>query len=91
LQKKSSEEVILKSLILLIYAHWEGYIKKSSKLYLKYVSESKKNLNELTDNFKAVTLKNLIKQCFISKESLTLQNEINVLNKLTKAENIKYE
>ena len=91
ISKKSSEEVILKSLILLIYAHWEGYIKKSSKLYLKYVSESKKNLNELTDNFKAVALKNLIQQCFTSKESLTLQNEINVLNKLNKAENIKFK
>jgi len=89
--KSSNEEVILKSIILLIYAHWEGYIKKSSKLYLKYISESKKNLCELTDNFKAVALKNIISQCFVSKDSLTLQNEISFINGLAKAEKKKFK
>ena len=36
-----SKEVIGKSIILLLYAHWEGFVKKSSKCYLKYVSERK--------------------------------------------------
>jgi hypothetical protein len=89
--KNTNEEVVLKSIILLLYAHWEGYIKKSSKLYLKYISESKKNLNELTQNFKAVALKNLISQCFQSKDSLTLQNEISVINGLSKAETKKFK
>lgn len=91
LAKSSDEEVILKSIILLLYAHWEGYIKKSSKLYLRYISESKKFLDELTDNFKAVTLKNLISQCIVSKDSLSLQNEIALLEKLSKAEKIKFK
>lgn len=41
LAKESEKETIFKSLILLLYAHWEGYIKKSSKLYIKYISEEK--------------------------------------------------
>jgi hypothetical protein len=43
LAKETQKEVVLKSVILLLYAHWEGYIKKSSKLYIKYISEKKLN------------------------------------------------
>lgn len=89
--KETGEEVVLKSVILLLYAHWEGYIKKSSKVYLKYISESKKFLNELTENFRAVVLKNLVAQCIASKDALTLQNEIAVINKLSKADKIKFK
>lgn len=89
--QESNKEVILKSIILLLYAHWEGYIKRSSKVYLRYISEEKKNLNELTENFKAVALKSLIKECLSSKESLTLQNEIAVINKLSKAAKTRFK
>lgn len=54
-------KAILKSIILLLYAHWEGYIKKSSKIYITYITESKKRINELTQNFKAVSLKKLLR------------------------------
>lgn len=39
LQTTDTKEVVGKSMILLLYAHWEGFIKKSSKCYLKYVSD----------------------------------------------------
>ena len=40
LSTAESKAVVCKSMILLLYAHWEGFIKKSSKCYLKYVSDS---------------------------------------------------
>lgn len=83
-------KAILKSIILLLYAHWEGYIKKSSKIYLKYIAESKKRISELTQNFKAVSLKKMIAQCIENTEHLTLQNEITIINKLEKLENINF-
>ncbi|OIV41188.1 MAE_28990/MAE_18760 family HEPN-like nuclease [Flavobacterium johnsoniae] len=89
--KQTGEEVVLKSIILLLYAHWEGYIKRSSKLYLNYISDSKKFLNELTENFRAVILKGIINQCIASKEALTLQNELIVLSKLSNADKIKFK
>ena len=46
-----AKDVVLKSIVLLLYAHWEGYIKKSSKYYLKYVSEQKVKIKNLTLNF----------------------------------------
>ena len=88
--KSSNEEVILKSIILLLYAHWEGYIKKNSKLYIKHISEKKIKLVELCSNFKAVALKNNISRCIESKDSLTLANEISFINKYIKLDSKQF-
>ncbi len=79
--KEKNKEVLLKSLILLIYSHWEGFIKKSSKLYLKYVSEANIELKKLTTNFKVLKVKDQIKYCFASKDSISFQNEVNFIEK----------
>lgn len=78
-----AKDVVLKSIILLLYAHWEGYIKKSSKHYLKYVSEQKVKIKDLTLNFKAIVLKESAQKCF-EQNSLTLANEIRFINKQKK-------
>lgn len=54
-----SKEVVTKSIVLLLYAHWEGFLKKCFKCYLKYVSERKVKIKKLTVNFKAIELKSL--------------------------------
>lgn len=79
--KDVEAEVLLKSLILLLYAHWEGYIKKSSKVYLKYIVEKKVQLKDLQENFKAVALKANISRCISSEESLNLENELSFMDK----------
>lgn len=81
LAEANENRIILKSFILLLYAHWEGYIKKSSKLYLKYISDFDVTLDKLPSNFSAITLKGLISECIKSEESLTLGNEISFMNK----------
>lgn len=83
-------EVILKSIILLLYSHWEGFIKRGAKLYLKYIKESKVNVGDLCSNFKAIALKEIISSCFQTKESLTLHNEIKLMEKL-EFEGLKYK
>jgi hypothetical protein len=79
--------VLLKSLILLLYSHWEGYIKKSSKTYLKFIAENKFKLCDLTDNFRAVALKGISKEIVSSNETLTLQNELNYIKQYSKIDN----
>ncbi|MES2566992.1 MAG: MAE_28990/MAE_18760 family HEPN-like nuclease [Bacteroidota bacterium] len=85
-EKMDEEEVVLKSIILLLYAHWEGYIKKCSKIYLKFIADSGAKFNDLTENFKAVALKGVTKVCLESKDSLTLQNELTYIKKFSKIE-----
>lgn len=90
-KKNEHEEAVLKSIILLLYAHWEGYIKKSSKLYLKYVSEQNLKLSDLPTCFKAIAMKTNISKCIEAKESLSLSHELEFLNKFTKIENQKFK
>lgn len=75
-----NKEVISKSMILLLYAHWEGFIKKSSKYYIKYVSERKIRIKDLTLNFRAIVLKKFAADC-IKNNSLTLSQELSFINK----------
>ncbi|AWH86300.1 hypothetical protein HYN59_14810 [Flavobacterium album] len=89
--EKEENTVLLKSIILLLYAHWEGYIKKSSKTYLKYICDNNHKLNELTDNFKAVALKGLTGEVIKSGNTLSLQNELLYIKKFSHLDNISID
>lgn len=84
-------EVLLKSLILILYAHWEGYIKQSSKLYIKYICEEKVHLCDLTFNFKAIVLKLNISNVINSKENFTLSNEVKFMEKYEKMQEKRFK
>ncbi len=71
---------LIKSLLLMLYAHWEGFIRNSSKLYLFHVSAMAVNLDELTINFNTISLKSLIKACQASSDTSNLKNEMDFLN-----------
>lgn len=47
----------LRSAIVLLYAHWEGFVKNSCELYLSYIKTQKLNYNELSENIIALSLK----------------------------------
>ncbi|WP_423214618.1 MAE_28990/MAE_18760 family HEPN-like nuclease [Streptococcus equinus] len=81
-----TKEVVMKSMILLLYAHWEGFIKRTSKLYLKYVSEQNVKNKDLTVNFKALMLKKFAQEC-IDNDGRNLQKEFDFMNKQNKIEN----
>lgn len=81
LAETEQKNVLLKSVILLLYAHWEGYIKKSSKTYLKYISDNQIEVSKLTDNFKYFALKGLSSAVFDSSESLTIANEMKFIQR----------
>lgn len=80
--EQSENPVIYKSFLLLLYAHWEGYIKKSCKAYLYYISKSDLKFCDLTDNFKALLMKEMGKAVDASKYSLTIENELHFISKL---------
>ncbi|MCM3317183.1 MAE_28990/MAE_18760 family HEPN-like nuclease [Rummeliibacillus stabekisii] len=90
-QVSEQQEILLKSLILVLYSHWEGYVKKGSKLYLKYVSEKKVKIKDLTVNFKGIQLKSLSKACIEGQESISLAKEIDFINRYSSVENIKFK
>jgi len=82
LHNESDDLIICKSLILLIYSHWEGYIKNACKKYLVHIADKKIKLTVLTKNFGAIALKGFVSETYKSTNSLTLANEITLINKI---------
>lgn len=87
--EESENAVLFKSFLLLLYAHWEGYIKKSCKSYLYFISKSDLKFCDLTDNFKAILMKEMGKVLDSSKYNLTIENELQFINKLDNLSNLK--
>lgn len=55
IQEPSTSEirkrVLCRSGIALLYAHWEGFVKKSGTYFLEYVASQRHNISELRSNF----------------------------------------
>ena len=90
MKTSESKDVVIKSMVLLLYAHWEGYIKRSSKLYLRYINEEKIATKELTLNFHAIILKEYARKC-IEEDSKNLAQELSFLNAQHKVEDKKFK
>lgn len=61
-----THDAITKSLILLIYSHWEGFIKRSAKIYIKYISSLNIKLDEMSENFQAIMCKKELDKLFMN-------------------------
>lgn len=82
MEKDHNQLLIIKSTVLLLYSHWEGFVKNATKSYLEHISLKKIGIGALTDNFKAIALKGLINEAEKSSETLTMANELKLINKL---------
>lgn len=52
---------LLRSLITLLYAHWEGFVKNASQSYLEYIHRRRLAYHNLASNFVALSLENRIR------------------------------
>lgn len=63
--------------VAILYAHWEGYIKKASGTYLEFVSLKTLKKNELADNFLAILLRKISEK---NGKLLNFANYLNIVN-----------
>jgi hypothetical protein len=52
----------LRCAVVLLYAHWEGFIKNAAEYYLIYIKSQRLNLNQVNKNILALSLKQKIKE-----------------------------
>ncbi len=70
------QNAYLRSAVPLLYAHWEGYVKNVSELYLKYVAGKFIKHSELYPQFFALSLS----KKFGSQEIKNLEDKTNYIN-----------
>jgi hypothetical protein len=62
------KRVLCRSGVALLYAHWEGFIKKSGAYFLEYVANQRHSISELRSNFVTLLLKGKIDKASESKK-----------------------
>lgn len=60
LAKTKQEGTEIRSAVLLLYAHWEGFNKTACETYLEYVKQLKLNYSDLSSNLLALSIKSEI-------------------------------
>lgn len=79
LSKGKAQTSMLRAGVALLYAHWEGFIKNISDLYYQFVSLQKLKIEELSDAFVGIVLRNEIGLLLNSKKLLQHTQLIKIL------------
>lgn len=90
-QGQIRSRVIIRSAVALLYAHWEGFVKKSSSYYLEFVSSHRLPYGRLAPNFVALTLKAKFNELAVNEKisGANLLAEF-FCNSLNKQSNVPY-
>jgi len=75
----STLQINLKIGIVLLYAHWEGYVKNSANYYLIYLSRFRFRYDELTENLVTLSLRGRIKSCATTDKVSVHYSVVNTL------------
>lgn len=74
--------------ILLLYAHWEGFIKNAAMEYLYYVSQQRLKTSQLTYNFLCIMFRKHFQECANSQK---ISSHIEIIKKLFEDNTIKFD
>ncbi|WP_161884440.1 MAE_28990/MAE_18760 family HEPN-like nuclease [Deinococcus alpinitundrae] len=74
-----AQKAIIRAGLALVYAHWEGFIKTTSEMYLMYIESRGLNFSELKDNFMIFGVKkhiNTITESFSAAKNISVIKSI---------------
>lgn len=83
-QSSGIAEILNKSFILLLYAHWEGFIKEYTIKYFSFIISQKLVLSKLTENFLLIYLKSLLKTYEVNKNIFQEKKILDLVSKGSK-------
>jgi hypothetical protein len=73
--------VLCRSGTALLYAHWEGFVKKSGTYFLEYVSNQRLTIAELKCNFVAIIVKGKFEKASASKKQSAFNDTVDYIIK----------
>lgn len=73
------ESTAIRSAIVLLYAHWEGFIKIASEAYLEYVISKKLKYKDLSINFVALSVRQKLANFELSSKSTVHEQVVQFL------------
>jgi len=88
-QSDTRRRAMVHSGIVLLYAHWEGFVKNAATLYLNFVATKGEYCRDLTINFGAIQLKDILENTTGTSKSLC--NLLQSLEKVSDNKFSKYE
>ena len=65
--------------IVMVYAHWEGFIKNSGNFYINYLKQLGLNYSELKENFVALSLRGNFTNCGVTNKTTLHCSVVNIL------------
>lgn len=80
--------IIRRAAVTLLYAHWEGHIKFSAKVYLKYLRHIAPRYKEMTENFKIISISEKFNQGFSVKK---FDSQSKIFEYLTQDSNERFD
>lgn len=84
-------EMLRRAGVLLLYAHWEGYIKEAFTFYLQHVSFQRKKYSELKPQFIALCLKSKINNMETNKFETQTKSIEFLIDKFESRSNIPHK
>lgn len=88
----NKKNVLLRSTITLIYAHWEGFVKSCSTAYLEFVANQRLMNYELAPNFLAIAIRPILMSAFQSRKANDHIKVVNFfLNDLPSQSSVSYK
>lgn len=75
-ENKQRQTAFLRAGVALLYAHWEGFVKRAGSHYLEFVSSQGRQAADLTPNFIAIKFKTRITEAAKSKKISTTHDVV---------------
>jgi len=67
-EKTPNRDLYIRAAVTLLYAHWEGFVKRIGRLYLEFVGRQRLRYDELSRHFLAMAVGHLVRSASVSSK-----------------------
>lgn len=89
---RNKKDVLIRSGVAILYAHWEGFVKKAATAYVEYVSMLRLKYKDLASNFVALGMKEKLENATsTNKATIFIEATDFIINKLDERSSLPYK